>query len=48
MVFDPLHGPINSLGPPVWVGVEGAKVDVLQFEFGVEITTVRTVVCPVI
>lgn len=48
MVFDPLHGPINSFGPPVWVGVEGAKVDVLQFEFSVEITTVRTVVCPVI
>ena len=48
MVFDPLHSPINSLRPPIWVGVESAKVDVLQFELGVEVTTVRTIVCPVI
>lgn len=48
MVFDPLYRPINSLRPPVWVGVESAKVDVLQFELGVEVTTIRTVVCPVV
>ena len=48
MVFDPLYSPINSLRPPVRVGVESAKVDVLQFELGVKVTTVRAVVCPVI
>jgi hypothetical protein len=48
MIFDPLHSPIDSLRPPVWVGVECAKVDVLQFELGVKVTTVRTIVCPVI
>ena len=48
MVFNPLHSPVNSLRPPVWVRVESTKVDVLQFELGVEITTVRTVVRPVI
>jgi hypothetical protein len=28
--------------------VESAKVDVLQFELGIEVTAIRTIVCPVI
>lgn len=48
MVSDPLYSPINSLRPPVRVGVESAKVDVLQFELGVKVTAVRAIVCPVI
>lgn len=48
MVFDPLYSPVNSLRPPIRVGMESAKVDVLQFELGVEVTAVRTVVSPVI
>jgi hypothetical protein len=47
MVLDPLHSPTNSLRPPIWVRVESAKVDVLQLELSVEVTTVRTIVSPV-
>lgn len=48
VVVDPLIGPLDGLAPPVGVGVEDAKVDIFEADLMVEVTTVGTIVGPVV
>ena len=48
VVFDPLHRPLNSLGPPIRIRVESPKIDVLELELGVEVAAVGAVVRPIV
>lgn len=48
VVLNPLDSPLDSLAPPVRVRVEGAEVDVLELELGVEITAISPVVRPIV
>ena len=47
VVLDPLCSPLWSLAPPIWVEMEGTVVDSWDVEFGVEVSTIGTVVSPV-
>ena len=48
VVTNPLVGPFNSLAPPVWIRVEGAKIDGGEADLVVEIAAVGTIVGPVV
>lgn len=48
MILNPLHSPRHSLGPPIRVRVERAKIDILQLQLHVKITPVGTIVRPVV
>lgn len=48
MILNPLHSPRHSLGPPIRVRVERAKIDILQLQLHIKITPVGAIVRPVV
>lgn len=47
MIPDPLIRPFDRLTPPIRISVKYSKINILQSDSGVKVTTIGAIVCPI-